>query len=160
MPRVKRGVTARARHKKIIKLAKGYRGRRNNVYRIAKQARWAIRLPRSPQQEACVPCIVDHAYQRGGASARHDVQRVHQRPEEGFDRTGPQGAGRHGCVRQGCFCCDRSAGESRRCSLIALWAIKLRGSLQRRSGSLGDAATKTGLLTEPLFCWSNQFCID
>ena len=38
MPRVKRGVTARARHKKIIDLAKGYRGRRGNVYRIAKQA--------------------------------------------------------------------------------------------------------------------------
>lgn len=38
MPRVKRGVTARARHKKIIVKAKGYRGRRNNVYRIAKQA--------------------------------------------------------------------------------------------------------------------------
>src|SRR5580700_8314468 len=38
MPRVKRGVTARARHKKIIKMAKGYRGRRSNVYRIAKQA--------------------------------------------------------------------------------------------------------------------------
>ncbi|CCD39808.1 LSU ribosomal protein L20p [Candidatus Paraburkholderia kirkii UZHbot1] len=38
MPRVKRGVTARARHKKIIALAKGYRGRRNNVYRIAKPA--------------------------------------------------------------------------------------------------------------------------
>ena len=38
MPRVKRGVTARARHKKIIALAKGYRGRRNNVYRVAKQA--------------------------------------------------------------------------------------------------------------------------
>jgi len=38
MPRVKRGVTARARHKKIIALAKGYRGRRNNVFRIAKQA--------------------------------------------------------------------------------------------------------------------------
>jgi large subunit ribosomal protein L20 len=38
MPRVKRGVTARARHKKVIKAAKGYRGRRNNVYRIAKQA--------------------------------------------------------------------------------------------------------------------------
>jgi large subunit ribosomal protein L20 len=31
-------VTARARHKKIIDLAKGYRGRRGNVYRIAKQA--------------------------------------------------------------------------------------------------------------------------
>ena len=38
MPRVKRGVTARARHKKILALAKGYRGRRKNVYRIAKEA--------------------------------------------------------------------------------------------------------------------------
>nr|VFJ95146.1 MAG: large subunit ribosomal protein L20 [Candidatus Kentron sp. LFY]VFJ97842.1 MAG: large subunit ribosomal protein L20 [Candidatus Kentron sp. LFY]VFK21101.1 MAG: large subunit ribosomal protein L20 [Candidatus Kentron sp. LFY] len=38
MPRVKRGVTARARHKKVIKLAKGYYGRRKNVYRVAKQA--------------------------------------------------------------------------------------------------------------------------
>ncbi|SFU63541.1 50S ribosomal protein L20 [Pseudoduganella namucuonensis] len=38
MPRVKRGVTARARHKKVLNLAKGYRGRRSKVYRIAKQA--------------------------------------------------------------------------------------------------------------------------
>ncbi len=38
MPRVKRGVTAHARHKKVIDAAKGYRGRRNNVYRIAKEA--------------------------------------------------------------------------------------------------------------------------
>jgi len=38
MARVKRGVTARASHKKILDLAKGYRGRRKNVYRIAKQA--------------------------------------------------------------------------------------------------------------------------
>ena len=38
MPRVKRGVTAHARHKKLLKLAKGYRGRRGNVYRIAKEA--------------------------------------------------------------------------------------------------------------------------
>ena len=38
MPRVKRGVTARARHKKVIALATGYRGRRKNVYRIANQA--------------------------------------------------------------------------------------------------------------------------
>jgi len=38
MPRVKRGVTARARHKKVLDLAKGYRGRRGNVYRIAKEA--------------------------------------------------------------------------------------------------------------------------
>jgi large subunit ribosomal protein L20 len=38
MARVKRGVTARARHKKVLKLSKGYQGRRKNVYRVAKQA--------------------------------------------------------------------------------------------------------------------------
>ena len=38
MPRVKRGVTARARHKKVLAQAKGFRGRRKNVYRVAKQA--------------------------------------------------------------------------------------------------------------------------
>ena len=38
MPRVKRGVTAHARHKKVLDLAKGYRGRRKNGYRVAKEA--------------------------------------------------------------------------------------------------------------------------
>jgi large subunit ribosomal protein L20 len=38
MPRVKRGTAARARHKKVLQQAKGYRGRRKNVYRVAKQA--------------------------------------------------------------------------------------------------------------------------
>ncbi len=38
MARVKRGVTAHARHKKILKLAKGYRGRRKNCFKTAKQA--------------------------------------------------------------------------------------------------------------------------
>ena len=38
MPRVKRGVQARARHKKVLEQAKGYRGRRKNAFRIAKQA--------------------------------------------------------------------------------------------------------------------------
>ncbi len=38
MPRVKRGVTARARHKKVLAQAKGFRGRRSNVFRIAKEA--------------------------------------------------------------------------------------------------------------------------
>ena len=38
MPRVKRGVTSRARHKKVLAQAKGYRGRRSNVFKIAKQA--------------------------------------------------------------------------------------------------------------------------
>ncbi|MFT4564774.1 MAG: large subunit ribosomal protein L20 [Gammaproteobacteria bacterium] len=38
MARVKRGVQAHARHKKVIDQAKGYQGRRKNVYRVAKQA--------------------------------------------------------------------------------------------------------------------------
>ena len=38
MARVKRGVIARARHKKILKLAKGYYGARSRVFRVAKQA--------------------------------------------------------------------------------------------------------------------------
>lgn len=38
MARVKRGVTARAKHKKVLAKAKGYRGARSRVYRVAKQA--------------------------------------------------------------------------------------------------------------------------
>ena len=38
MPRVKRGVTAHRRHKKVMKAAKGYYGARSRVYRVAKQA--------------------------------------------------------------------------------------------------------------------------
>ncbi|MFY0664091.1 MAG: 50S ribosomal protein L20 [Natronospirillum sp.] len=38
MPRVKRGVTARQRHKKVLKQAKGYYGARSRVFRVAKQA--------------------------------------------------------------------------------------------------------------------------
>ncbi|MCO5081860.1 MAG: 50S ribosomal protein L20 [Rhizobiaceae bacterium] len=38
MARVKRGVTAHAKHKKVLDAAKGFRGRRKNTIRIAKQA--------------------------------------------------------------------------------------------------------------------------
>ena len=38
MPRVKRGVVARRRHKKILKQAQGYYGARSRVFRVAKQA--------------------------------------------------------------------------------------------------------------------------
>jgi len=38
MARVSRGVTSRARHKKVLKKAKGYYGRRKNVFRVAVQA--------------------------------------------------------------------------------------------------------------------------
>jgi large subunit ribosomal protein L20 len=38
MPRVKRGVIARAAHKKVLAKAKGFRGRRGNVFRVANEA--------------------------------------------------------------------------------------------------------------------------
>ena len=38
MPRVKRGVTARKRHKKVLKLAKGYRGARSRTFRVANES--------------------------------------------------------------------------------------------------------------------------
>jgi len=38
MPRVKRGVTSRASHKKVLAQAKGFRGRRSNVFRVANEA--------------------------------------------------------------------------------------------------------------------------
>lgn len=37
MPRVKRGVTAHQRHKKILKLTKGYRGSKHKLFRVAKE---------------------------------------------------------------------------------------------------------------------------
>ncbi len=56
MSRVKRGVTKKARHKKILKLAKGYRGRAKNCYRIAiekveKALRYAYRDRRARKRD-------------------------------------------------------------------------------------------------------------
>ena len=89
MPRVKRGVTARARHKKVLALAKGYRGRRGNVFRIAKQAvmragQYAYRDRRNKKREFRRLWIA-----RINAAAREhgmSYSRVHERPEQGRDR--------------------------------------------------------------------------
>ena len=56
MSRVKRGVTKRARHKKILKMAKGYRGRAKNCFRIAiqkveKAMRYAYRDRRTKKRD-------------------------------------------------------------------------------------------------------------
>src|SRR3954453_18622613 len=56
MARVKRGVTAHARHKKVLKLAKGYRGRNSTVYRVAiekveKGLRYAYRDRRNRKRD-------------------------------------------------------------------------------------------------------------
>jgi large subunit ribosomal protein L20 len=56
MSRVKRGVTTHARHKKVIKAAKGYRGRNNSVYsvaveRVEKGLQYAYRDRRTKKRE-------------------------------------------------------------------------------------------------------------
>jgi large subunit ribosomal protein L20 len=56
MSRVKRGVTKRARHKKILKMAKGYRGRAKNCFRVAiekveKALRYAYRDRRTKKRD-------------------------------------------------------------------------------------------------------------
>jgi hypothetical protein len=70
MPRVKRGVTARARHKKVLDQAKGFRGRRKK--RIPRCQRGgdegrAIRLSRPARSQTGIPRAVDYAHQCRGA---------------------------------------------------------------------------------------------
>ena len=80
MARVKRGVIARARHKKVLKQAKGYYGARSRVYRVAVQAvtkagQYAYRDRRN---KTSIPSIVDCSYQCGSASKRFVIQPLYQ----------------------------------------------------------------------------------
>ena len=73
MPRVKRGVTARASHKKVLKQAKGYRGARSRVFRVAKQAvtkagQYAYRDRKAKKRvfrRLCIACINAAARENG-----------------------------------------------------------------------------------------------
>jgi len=78
MPRVKRGVQARARHKKVLKQAKGYYGARSRVYRVAFQAvtkagQYAYR------DRTSIPSTMDCTYQCGISSKWSILQPFHQR---------------------------------------------------------------------------------
>ena len=145
MSRVKRGVTSHAKHKKVYKAAKGFYGRRKNTIRAAKaggREGRAIRLPRPQAQEAHLPRALDPAHQRRGASVRHDLQRLYQRPRQVGHHGGPQGAvgSRHrraggvpGDRREGQGC----AGGLRPAALAG--AFDRRGLAQRLSRvTLGD----------------------
>ena len=84
MARVKRGVTTHARHKKVLDLAKGYRGRGSTAYRIAiekveKALRYAYRDRRNRKRDFRAP--VDPADQCRGARARPDLFAIHARAE-------------------------------------------------------------------------------
>ena len=80
MARVKRGVTTHARHKKVLELAKGYRGRAKNAFRIAiekveKGLRYAYRDRRNKKRE--FPRAVDPAHQCRRARGWPDLLAVH-----------------------------------------------------------------------------------
>jgi len=85
MPRVRRGVTAKARHNKVISRAKGYRGARKNVFRVANQAvmkaeQYAYRDRRQRKRQFRALWIV-----RINAAARvHDLS--YSRFIDGLDR--------------------------------------------------------------------------
>jgi large subunit ribosomal protein L20 len=106
MPRVKRGVTAHARHKKVLKQAKGYYGARSKVYRVAKQAvikagQYAYRDRRQKKREFRALWIV-----RINAGAHENglsYSRLDQRLEAGRHRGRPQGAGRSGGIDKPAF---------------------------------------------------------
>ncbi len=87
MPRVKRGVIARARHKKVLNAAKGYRGRRKNVYRIAKQAvmkagQYAYRDRRQKKRQFRALWIA--RINAGARGVRFDLQPLHEWLEKSF----------------------------------------------------------------------------
>ena len=83
MARVKSGVTAKARHKKVLGKAKGYYGARSKLFKTAKQAvikagQYAYRDRR--QRKRQFRALVDYANQRGSTSARLVLQSFDQWP--------------------------------------------------------------------------------
>ena len=124
MPRVKRGVTAHAKHKKVIAQAKGYRGRRGKVFRVAKQAvmkagQYAYRDRRVRKREFRALWIarINAAARQCGMSYSAFMNGL----KKAVDRDRPQGACGHRGGRQGGVCEDRRAGaaaEAARGSLI------------------------------------------
>ena len=114
MARVKRGVTAHAKHKKVLKAAKGYYGRRKNTIRIAKQAvekanQYAYRDRK--RRKRTFRALVDPAPQRRGAPVRPELQPLHRRPEQGRHHDRPQGAFRPRDPRAGGVRGDRRPGQ-------------------------------------------------
>jgi len=113
MPRVKRGVTAHARHKKVLDAAKGFRGRRSTVFRIAKEAvmragQYAYRDRRNKKRTFRALWIT----RINAACREHDMTySVFINGQEGVDRTRPQGPGRHGRDGQAGVRGDRQPGQ-------------------------------------------------
>ena len=123
MARVKRGVTTRAKHKRILEQAKGYRGRRKNTIRVARQAvekagQYAYRDRKVKKRT--LPRAVDPAHQRRGSRRGPDLFAVHPRRQARRDRTRPEGHGRPGDERRRRVHRDHRAGQGGAARLIAI----------------------------------------
>ena len=80
MPRSVNAVASRARRKKVIKLAKGFFGRRKNVWTVAKNAvQKAMQYAYRGRKEKKLPKPLDHAYQRGCKRTRDVLLPVYGR---------------------------------------------------------------------------------
>ncbi len=116
MPRVKRGTKRRARRKKILERASGYYLTKSKLYRQAKESverglKFAYSGRKQKKRQFRSIWIV-----RIGAAAKLNgtqLQQVHQRPEEGWHRAGPQDPRRSGGQRSGWVYGAVQAGASR-----------------------------------------------
>ena len=116
MARVKRGVVAKARHKKVLNKAKGYYGARRKVFRVANQAvtkagQYAYRDRRQRKRQFRALWIT-----RINAAARvygMSYSRLINGLQQGRGRGGSQGAGRHRRARHRRLWRHRRAGEGR-----------------------------------------------
>jgi large subunit ribosomal protein L20 len=111
MPRVKRGVTARASHKKVLNAAKGFRGRRKNVFRVANEAvmkagQYAYRDRRQKKRQFRQLWIarINAAVRSLGIDMNYSQFMCGLK--KAIDRSRSQGAVRHGHLRSAGFCQD------------------------------------------------------
>ena len=99
MPRVKRGTKRRQYRKKILKRASGYFLTKSKLYQAAEeQVERGLKTAfvGRRQKKRQYPLAVDRAHQRRLRSERHQLQPVHQRPQESRDRARPQDPRRSG----------------------------------------------------------------
>ena len=142
MPRVKRGVTARARHKKVLALAKGFRGRRKNVFRIAKEAvmsagQYAYRDRRTKKRVFRQLWIarINAASRELGVTYSKFMAGL----KKASDRHRPQGPRRHGRQRSGRVRQHRREGEGP--AALDLAAPAPRGAGRAHAGKHSKAVT-------------------
>ena len=102
MARVKKGVNAHKRHKKILKLAKGFYGAKSKVFRAANPAvkSSSFRIRRQKVKEETVQTDVDRENQRGCENERYQLQQTDGRSQKVRYRNQQKDAFRNGNLRR------------------------------------------------------------